>query len=651
MSLSRRIRGPIAFYLLALAAAIALAGLALVAPGSGGEGRPAAALVQGGPDRRSTAGSGSVSSSSHRRAAARGDVAAAAPRARFVAGDERVYAIAMAHEVAVERDAGTVETLTTALRGTWTLTVVEAGPRRTLARGVFRTDEVSAGAGGGDALAGGRRGAVAADLARPHHLELRADGRLEALHVTPDGEPLARGLLQALAAATQVVLAGDGEPEWRCEESDPTGDYLAGYARAHGRALEKRKLGYVRLASGAPADTASVVERVAIALDEGDWPARLVADGRLSLRAAAPMPAVAATARVEMRLVGRRRVEPAAPAALALEGQERIAVGAVPGRERIAREADRGLLAGADFQDLVLELAATPLDDDDAWAVLGGRFAALFRLDPGTARLASEAVRAGAPAGRGAAAIIGALGEAGSEPAQRALAEILEHAPLDPATREQAAVALALTERPTEAAIDALSRTIDAAPAGELRSAAALALGATAARTAAGGASERGHAIAGELEDRLDLSAANEDDRALFLRALGNAGRARSLAPIAAALAEPSPYVRSAAVEALRFIDDPLAEALVLDHLGSDPDPVVRRTAAFAAGFRPLARVLPALDAALAGDEAVAVRLEIVGFLSDRMAREPSARALVERAARLDPADEVREAARQSLAR
>src|SRR5262249_10790447 len=131
-----------------------------------------------------------------------------------------------------------------------------------------------------------------------------------------------------------------------------------------------------------------------------------------------------------------------------------------------------------------------------------------------------------------------------------------------------------------------------------------------------------------------------------MLLVLGNAGAVRALPVLRAALAEAAPEVRAAAAHALRGVEGPEAEALLLRALSADAEAAVRSAAAAALGSRPArAAVIAAAGEALAADPSASVRLVVLRLLWEAREDFSQAGRLVEQAAGNDPSAEVRDLA------
>src|SRR5262249_16226560 len=138
---------------------------------------------------------------------------------------------------------------------------------------------------------------------------------------------------------------------------------------------------------------------------------------------------------------------------------------------------------------------------------------------------------------RAAGRIIGALGEAGTKPAQHELADLLGSQTLSEDARAHAAIALGTTKTPTAetlAVLDAASQRDD----GDVSATATLASGNAAFRLR----DVDPNASNAEVDDLIQRyrAAPDDDTRVLLLRALGNTGDPRIEPALAVALGSES---------------------------------------------------------------------------------------------------------------
>ena len=125
---------------------------------------------------------------------------------------------------------------------------------------------------------------------------------------------------------------------------------------------------------------------------------------------------------------------------------------------------------------------------------------------------------------------------------------------------------------------------------------------------------------------------------------MGNAGDPRTLPLLQTALQSPSSAVRSAATQALRFINATPVDALLAQLLAQDSSSEVRRAAIFACSFRQIVAVLPSLQKALSSDKEATVRQDALQLLA-RHRELPTVMQLIRTAAERDPSPDVRRAA------
>jgi lipoprotein len=530
-----------------------------------------------------------------------------APSGRFVVGDRRAYRAVASYQVELAREQGPATPLALGLDATWELTVLRVDQDEVVVAGELTGAVVSLPDG---AEARPQAAAVAGELARRHLLVLDPQGRLTEVRVAVDQSQIARRLVYALASSTQLVGVEAGRPAWETEESDPTGSYAARYRRTGAGGVEKTKARYLRLASDGDGKVDALSGRTVARLDQASALEALKADETLSLSTGEL--AITTRSRVELELLSSTEVAVGDIDLGAYEPVDlRDADAAAP-----SAAADRALVAGASLADLLAELAAAG-DDDDRAAALFDRLTALLRLEPAAAAELAARLRAGADA-RTIGYSVGALAGSGTIESRHALVELLGAGELDAAARAQVAVATTTVEQPDGSLITALAQHLDAADL-ELRNTSSLALGAVAARLAA---SDGGQAAA-IVDDLLSRLAATDDpeQQVLLLRALGNAGDARALPAIRAALGSASGRIRRAAVEALRRIAEPTVDALIAQVLLTDPDPGVRRGAIFALGARPLGpEAVALLDRAASTDASADVRDAARRLLDDRAA-------------------------------
>ena len=383
--------------------------------------------------------------------------------------------------------------------------------------------------------------------------------------------------------------------------------------------------------------------RTTLELGEDVWPEVLEGDEQLGVDAGDGMPKVSHTLRVSLRLLERSRDA----TLVGLLERERSRLSTMPMASFQAppqdpKEQYRRLLAGKRFDDLVKDLRSLPQGEkerDDARTRALEQFRALFLLEPAEALKVPGLLHEGMDP-LAASPMLGALSAASTPEAVSALSKIVDDAAVTVPVRTDAVAALGMADKPTSEGIQAL-RGMDSSAQPELRDTAALALGNSAYQLRDEDA--RGaDALSRELSTRY-RAAKTPEEQALQLRALGNTQDPASLATIQDALRSPSVPVRQAAVEALRLIPGPVAEQLLASRMLGDPSPDVRKSAVFAAGFRPLLPLLPTLDQVLKRDPADAVRAEAVTLLGSNLGTLPQVRPLLVWTGQNDPNPNIRQ--------
>lgn len=492
------------------------------------------------------------------------------------------------------------------------------------------------------------------DLARPFLQIQEPDGKLRSLRIHREVDTIGRGFLKALAASLQFVRSPNGDGTWQSEEMDATGEYTAQYRKEpDGKHCQKSRVHYlhVRAAQGLmPVSQLGKVTgslAVTFTLSDGDDEAGrlLAAEGRdlLDIDPGPDMPLVSSESTFSLKRIKTTTVEPG-PIALALLESAEYTLSPLLQMDTTDsdRRSDEQRVHGASFDQLLGALRGLPTTDNGSQrAELQTRLSSLFRIQPETTKLASQTIVAGVPEAV-AKTVLGALSGAQSEAGQAALVDLLGEKKLSSDLRQNAVAVLGLSDTPSEATTEVLHKALrDTDP--EVRSTAALALG-----NAAG--AQRGASQVGAAEANVDelitlyQAAQTEDEQLLYLQAMGNAGDPRTLPLLQTALQSPSSAVRSAATQALRFINATPVDALLAQLLAQDSSSEVRRAAIFACSFRQIVAVLPSLQKALSSDKEATVRQDALQLLA-RHREIPAVMQLIRTAAERDPSPEVRRAA------
>jgi hypothetical protein len=557
----------------------------------------------------------------------------------FRVGLHRAYAL----RTTTTTNLGDGQAITIGLRGELHVAYADATSRGERLRFAIRAPKLDGGAAGGfDAdLARG----LEVELARPFFVTLSREGHVVELQVPAGATSLVASLRKHVA--TLVQYESRDEASWESAEHDTSGLFHAAYAR-RGADLLRTKDRYEKLLtpSGLVATNGVVTQAVRgaarVALDDERWPSSLHVDERATTVSNGMNLRDIVSDRVDdLTLVSREDDRLALGSALReADGYETVTLESLELFVAQRRLADEGIVKGRNLDALV---AGLDTKDEDAAAEIGSATSAYLRLHP------EAAERLGARLRRydtGAKRLFGALASVGTLEAQELLASVLRDRKADRGAREDAAMSLSLAENPQREGLDALRSAMrDADP--DVAAASTLAAGNVARRLGESDA-EAGRDVVTDLLARLDASR-DPGEQVLLLRALGNAGDARVL-PVADRLLTGAPgLVRRAACDALTFVKDPAADALLARAAVRDDDADVRVGAIRVSGMRPFDAYVLALREVLSRDPMTAPRLAAVERLGQAMP-DPRAAELLRAVAANDADDDARDAAGAILA-
>jgi HEAT repeat protein len=242
--------------------------------------------------------------------------------------------------------------------------------------------------------------------------------------------------------------------------------------------------------------------------------------------------------------------------------------------------------------------------------------------------------------------LVGGLTAAGTPEAQSALAAVSRASEVPAETRTGATAGLGLSARPTPEAMKATAKAMDSSNA-EQHSAGALALG-NQIRESKSALPDAAADALSTLLARLE-GAKTTDEIALYLDALGNSGDARALPTLLKYVASDHPTIRAAALGALRFIEDPRVDPLLIAGLSMDSAPHVRIVALHAMSQRRIEPFAQAIFTALRTDASKAVRTQVLAFLIRRGELLSGSSEAIAWAADNDPDPEIRAAAKRAM--
>ncbi len=519
--------------------------------------------------------------------------------------------------------------------------------------------------------------ALALELREPFVFTL-AGGKVTETFPRPTASRFADSIARTLAASLQVAAQPSaGTTTWKANEFDATGEYVAEYARAGaGLELSKRKTGYESLALGTLSLT-RVAATVTPKVQESSGTVLLLAlpDGRTRLQrvTSAEQIEVEVTSTTPMKSSTSLSLElvERLPATLdfgaLLAERSRLAAGARAATRTEGPNYDATRIGDYTFETAARELEAlaadpranalnaseneTPLPaheveeresrlraDSKAFTAM----AALLRSDPKHVPLAVARIRGESTARR---ALLDALSAAGTAEAQTALVELMNDARSPLEWRRAAASSLIRTPAATAATIAALSAHVGK---DDLHVHAIYGLGTIARRLRERGESAAMGPLVKVLIDNLAV-APSRPLRIHALRALANAGDATALQAVRPWLADENDIVRAAAVDALRLMEHPAIDGILVQQLRDGSDPVALAALDAIAVRKPTVELERVLVATVTDGKKPSVRIKAVKVLAGWLPSHPNLRATLAEASRKDPAEAVRKAAAQAL--
>ncbi|MBI5866174.1 MAG: HEAT repeat domain-containing protein, partial [Planctomycetes bacterium] len=310
-------------------------------------------------------------------------------------------------------------------------------------------------------------------------------------------------------------------------------------------------------------------------------------------------------------------------------------------------EQELGSIALADLLAQLAE-AERSINPEEQVAELYLKFKALCFLDPASAHdLGALLIQASVEAPR-AGLFASVLGTVGHSDAQRALIAAINARADDWEALALLIPALGDAATPAPEAVAALEHLIGGTQDERIRSTAQLALG-NMARSVARSSPERASRIVSAVLD--DLGRTNDEPtKRTLLLVLGNCGATEALPEIRPYLESDALDLRSAAFAALRFVDGPQIDALLIGALAEDPAESVRLEALDAFAVRaPTPTTLAAIAHAGRADSAVNVRIKAVEVLWDAHPSRPEAAQILKSILEQDQSTDVKRAVRARL--
>jgi hypothetical protein len=473
-------------------------------------------------------------------------------------------------------------------------------------------------------------------------------GSVRNLQVSPRMQVQAYGWLRAVVSALQwpeQVSAGG----LQVEEEDATGRYQARVERTatglrktkarylsifsqgvgaapHGLTPEIVRSEHTRSPTLGPLSRVTVDEAIKMPLSEGKT---LEVATRVWLTAL-PSEASAALTPEQLRTTER-----------ALTG---LAVFSPPTPREGAFDAER--IGGATLQQVLAEIdrlrpvagvdAGAQGEATDAYLERFSLIVALLRQRPSEVEHAGDLVRSGYAQ---SSLLLQALSSAGTEPAQALLRGFALGEGVSEQVRSLAATSLLRVQQPAEPTVELLTRWADD-PAMDEHG--LYGLGTAARHLRERGQPQRAQAIANLLGEEL-RKAKTAPRVELVLRGIANSADAQLFEPVRARAADADPGIRTAALDALRFMDHPRVDAVLLERARLEQDVAAQRALLSTLSARkPSDELAKAVAELTASRQRYGVRFAAVEQAGQWLAERPELRALLEQVSRNDARQEVR---------
>ncbi|MFO0590387.1 MAG: HEAT repeat domain-containing protein [Polyangiaceae bacterium] len=480
-------------------------------------------------------------------------------------------------------------------------------------------------------------------LSRTFYVTARPSGEIEDLHFAKDTPAPARALLEGVLLSFQVIAPKSPRADWHVLEEDVTGQYRAAYHAEDATTIVKTKTAYVRtkgvggLAPLRKDMRYGVDSATRFTLDASGWPSAVEEHETLDITAQGAHVTGTVATTAHLRNI-ESRPEQIGPFPAGLESESETEATSI---ERSKKQADANLVGGRTLAQITKELGSAQSKQRNQ---AQGRLAALLRVDPSQAAGVAANVLHGEGDRNQKLHEIGALGDAGTPEAQRELAKLLRSEETGD-LRMNAAIALGLSKGATEETADALAEAARS-PDKKVAGTSILAEGNVVRTMNNAHSGDTGAALQGLVSGL--AAASTDEERKVYLEALGNTGDPRAFDAIAPYLTDANAILRATATGALRFMTSSAADAALAKAFG-DADLLVRKAAVHTLPFRPIAGVLAAVTGLLEIEPELGIRIEIVKGLSIQIAEDEDVTATVEWAAENDPSAQIRQQAQQIL--
>ena len=498
-------------------------------------------------------------------------------------------------------------------------------------------------------------------------------GKIHSVLFDPSMGNLAQSYARAILALTQFTFPGEQISEsdsWEVQEEDPSGQYIAAYQRCQDtkgtetsmKTFCKKKNRYLEEHPMGATGPITIPKRI---IPKGEFVALFdfAVGGLSSLKGSESQNILIQNRKVgqvtnSLHIASLRKEMLKASEVASLKSlfsaREKmttpVSLYVKPSPEKAEASIHERELGEATLESLLAELkeaesGANPNFDSTALYL---KFKSLIYLHPESCETLGKVLsRAGAKS-LTMSLLPKALSTIGHPQAQAALVEAIKARSSDKTALFRLINPLATVSEPTEQAEKALRNLAFDSKDPDIRAMAQLALGAQARRIATS-SSERAGKIVDRFIEKLKRSSSPELTKQLLL-ALGNAGSSRALPEISRLAASSLPDIRATALHALRFIDSPEAEALLINTLSSDHDNSVRVAAANSLGYREMTEVSFKVQKQIfLRDSSVTVRMKVLENLWKAEKAFQEVRSLVKKAASEDPSEDVRKTAKNIM--
>lgn len=576
----------------------------------------------------------------------------------------------------MEKAPGLTQSLYTSIRGEMVGTVIEKKGDTLLIAYRLDSHVVTLSINGQKAIEQAQ--AVRNDLYKEVYVIMNSMGRIQSLRFDPSIANRSKGYFQALLAMVQFVFAEKGTPdlmEWEVKEEDLGGSYVAHYqqdslpSKTEGaekntflKNFRKTKIRYLSSAKkrrpGEPQPQKTIPS-------EGNLMA--IFDFRaghlLSLNGSELL-----TIRFGRKELGQVRnfIQLSFIATGPIEGKgfsllRKASANIERSVEAVSLSTDlsekegvislhRRNLGEATLESLLTDLSAAEATGGKHPVQLLHKFEALIYLYPESCGRIGKILAKADPKSLTMNILASALVAIGHKQAQAALISATKARKEDVQVLFVLIPALGGVVEPTLETEKALRVFAFESTNPDMRATAELALG-SAARSLTVTSPDRAGKIIKEFVKKLE-SPSSEKELQQTLHVLGNTGSTLTQSTIEKYLTHPAPFIRAAAMFALRWIESSKVDSLLAEGIISDQDRSVRLEAANALRLREMTlETCQAQKEAFMKDAAVEVRVAVLHNLANALEDFPEIKKLVKEAAAKDSSKDVRKLANDIMAR